>query len=90
MFVIQMKLIRPIISIFLAGLVTNSSVGVTVNQHICMGQIRSTALFVKAKSCGMSESNERMSLLMKGKGCCDEKSILISTKEKNAEAGITF
>jgi hypothetical protein len=81
-----MKSIRRILSILLAGIVLISSIGVTVNQHICMGQVRSSALFVKAKSCGMME----MTSLMKGKGCCDEKTILVKSKATNARTVSTI
>jgi hypothetical protein len=74
-----MKTVRPFISLFLAGLVTLSAIGVIVNQHICMGHVQSTAVFFKAESCGMSDSGD-----MSTKGCCDEKAILIKTKTASA------
>jgi hypothetical protein len=86
-----MNYLRPIASLILASLVLVTSIGVTVNLHLCGGHVQSASLFVKAKPCGMGKvanmqkpcsGNDRHA---KKKGCCDEKTILFKGKETNAE-----
>lgn len=82
-----MKLIRSITSAFLASLVLIASIGVTVNLHLCAGQVQSIALFVKAQPCKMEmpkpcHGTENHS---KKNGCCEEKSIVLKGKESTAE-----
>ena len=82
-----MKFIRPIASLFLASLVLIASIGVTLNLHVCGGQVQSIALYVKAQACKMDmpkqcHGKEQQS---KRKGCCEEESIVLKGKETNAE-----
>ncbi|MBS1509177.1 MAG: hypothetical protein JSS79_21235 [Bacteroidetes bacterium] len=81
-----MKLLRPILSVTLASVMLASSIGVTINMHICGGHIQSTALFLKANSCGdMPMDCSSSSPKMKSGGCCQEKSIVVKGKETSAE-----
>lgn len=82
-----MNSIRSIVSIFLASIVLIASIGVTINFHLCAGQVQSLALFIKAKACKMDmpktcHNEEHAS---KRKGCCQEESLVLKGKETNAE-----
>ncbi len=82
-----MSSIRPIAAVFLASLVLIASVDVTVNLHLCGGNVQSIALFVKAQPCKMEmpKSCHGSKAQAKQKGCCEEESILLKGKETNAE-----
>jgi hypothetical protein len=80
-----MSFIRSIASVFLAGIVLIASIGVTINFHLCGGEIQSTALFVKAQPCksvqkpchGTSHHSEK-------NGCCEEKSVIVKGEQTTA------
>jgi hypothetical protein len=82
-----MNSIRPIVSVFLASIVMIASIGVTVNFHLCAGQVQSTALFIKATPCKMDMPktchSEKHS--QKRNGCCKEESLVLKGKENTAE-----
>jgi hypothetical protein len=82
-----MSSIRPIAAIFLAGLVLITSIGVTVNLHLCGGSVQSIALFVKARPCKMEmpKSCHGSKTQTKRNGCCEEESILLKGDETTAE-----
>jgi hypothetical protein len=82
-----MSSIRPIAAIFLAGLVLITSIGVTVNLHLCGGNVQSIALFVKARPCKMEMPKpcHGSKTQTKRTGCCEEESILLKGKETTAE-----
>ena len=81
-----MNLIRPIASVILASLVLIASIGVTVNLHLCGGQVQSIALFTKAQPCKDAQNPcHGPQHHSKQKGCCEEESILLKGKETNAE-----
>jgi len=80
-----MKRIRPIVSFFLAGLILIASVGVVVNSHICMGEVKSVSLFVKADSCQPCRGADHHA---KKNGCCEEESIIVKGKDTAAVVGI--
>ncbi len=54
------------------------SVGVTVNRHFCMGELKSLTLFSQAEVCAMAEMMAPPACPMHGtgavakKGCCDD------------------
>lgn len=81
-----MTLARSIASILLASLVLIASIGVTLNLHLCAGQVQSIALFVKAQPCkdvqNPCHGTEHHS---KKNGCCEEQSIVVKGKETTAE-----
>ena len=81
-----MNFFRPIATVCLASLVLMSSIGVTVNFHLCGGKVQSVALFTKAKPCVVTEKAcHDTKPLSKKMGCCQEESILLKGKETNAE-----
>ena len=82
-----MSSIRPIAAVFLASLVLIASIGVTVNLHLCGGNLQSIALFVKAQPCKMEmpKSCHESKAKTKRTGCCEEESILLKGKETTAE-----
>ncbi len=81
-----MNLIRPIASAFLASLVFFTSIGVTINLHLCAGQVQSVALFSKAQTCKESKTAcEGTEHHAKRNGCCEEESILLKGADTNAE-----
>ncbi len=80
-----MKTIRPILSLFLAGLMLVASIGVMVNSHICGGKVKSVALYVKADSCKPCMGAEHHA---KKNGCCEEESIVVKATETAAEVGV--
>lgn len=82
-----MSSIRPIAAVFLASLVLIASIGVTVNLHLCGGNVQSIAIFVKAQPCKMEmpKSCHGSKAQTKQKGCCEEESILLKGKETTAE-----
>lgn len=85
-----MNLIRPIVSLFLASLVLIASIGVTVNLHLCAGEVQSFALFVKAQPCKETQKTcHGVEHHSKRNGCCEEESIVVKGKETNAEVKIT-
>jgi hypothetical protein len=73
-------------SFVLASLVLAASVGVTINVHLCGGQVQSMALFVKAEPChNMPMACHGSSQKIKMKGCCEEQSRVVKGKETSAE-----
>ena len=82
-----MTSIRPIEAVFLASLVLIASIGVTVNLHLCGGNVQSIALFVKAQPCKMEMPKpcHGNKIQSKRNGCCEEESILLKGKETTAE-----
>lgn len=81
-----MKLLRAILSVSLASVILASSIGVTINMHICGGYVQSTSLFLKADGCGdMPMDCSTSAPKMKSGGCCQEKSIVVKGKETSAE-----
>jgi len=80
-----MKTVRPIVSLFLAAIVLIASIGVTVNFHLCAGQVQSLALYIKAQPCKMDMPRTCQKHEQKRKGCCEEQSLVLKGKETNAE-----
>jgi hypothetical protein len=79
--------IRSIATVFLASLVLIASIGVTVNLHLCGGNVQSIAMFVKAQPCKMEMPKpcHGRKTQTKRSGCCEEESILLKGKETTAE-----
>jgi len=82
-----MRFIRPIAAVFLTSLVLSSAIGITVNLHLCGGNVQSIALFVKAQPCKMEMAKpcHGSKTQTKRNGCCEEESILLKGKETTAE-----
>ena len=82
-----MNSIRPIVSVFLASIVLIASIGVTINFHLCAGQVQSMALFINAQPCkrDMPRTCHKEKHAQKHQGCCEEESLILKGKETNAE-----
>ncbi len=81
-----MKALRPILSLFLAGLMLVASIGVMVNSHICGGEVKSVALFVRpdpCKPCVGAEHHTRKN------GCCEEQTVIVKSDEVSSAQKIT-
>ena len=64
-----------IFPIFLALVMLTGSVGVTVNRHFCMGELKSLTLFGQAEACEMARPAPAacpMHAAARKKGCCDD------------------
>jgi hypothetical protein len=73
---------RNTTAVLLALLVLTSTLSFTINQHFCGEHLVSTAVFLKAKSCGMDnpQTNDQKCETMV-KNCCSEKVQLIVGQE---------
>ena len=82
-----MNLFRSIGLFLLAAIMLISSIGITVNMHVCGGQVQSIALFVKAQTCKeeVVKPCHGVDLHQKRAGCCEEKSLVVKGKVTNAE-----
>ena len=82
-----MKSVHSIVSLFLASIVLIASIGVTINFHLCAGQVQSMALFIKATPCKMDlpKTCHNEKHYSKRKGCCEDKSLILKGKDTNAE-----
>jgi hypothetical protein len=80
-----MKVIRPIVSLILAGLVLLASIGVNVNLHMCGGKVKSSAVFGKAAGCPPSTMSCHRTSHSTENGCCQEKNIVLKGKVSSAE-----
>jgi hypothetical protein len=70
----------------LASLVLIASMGVTINLHLCAGQVKSVAFFTKAQPCqDLQKSCDDARHHLKSNGCCEEESIALKGNETNAE-----
>ena len=79
---------KQILPLFLSITILVGSVGVTVNRHFCMGELKSLTLFGKAEACKMEgvESKPVCPLHAKTpysekeakKGCCDDEHEFVS------------
>jgi len=85
-----MNTVRSIASAFLASVVLIASVGVTINLHLCAGEVQSMALFVKPQPCKSVEKpchgTERHA---KKNGCCEEKTIEAKGKDATVEVKVS-
>ncbi|NJB86091.1 hypothetical protein GGR26_001859 [Lewinella marina] len=64
-----------LLSLFLAFTVLAGSVGVTVNRHFCMGELKSLSLFGEEQPCAMALAEAPacpMHAAPAKKGCCDD------------------
>ena len=76
-----------VLSLFLAFTVLVGSVGVTVNRHFCMGELKSLTLFGEPASCEMHPPTTKPPCPLHGegqqaanekKGCCDDEAQFLS------------
>src|SRR5210317_1094000 len=77
------KVFHKIMSLFLAFVVLFSTMSFTVNMHYCGDTLVETAIFKKAKGCGMEmekPSTEGCSITKKN--CCDDEQLAIEGQDE--------
>ncbi|NRB47967.1 MAG: hypothetical protein HRU41_09875 [Saprospiraceae bacterium] len=83
-------MLRQIVHIGLALLLFISTTGVVVNKHFCQNELKSVALFVKAKACHTKQVKKPCPIhgyMMvdaeesDDKGCCDDETEIIKSEE---------
>ena len=69
---------HKILSILMAFVVLFSTMSFTVNMHYCGGALVETAIFHKAKGCGMEmEKPTSEGCSITKKNCCDDKQLVV-------------
>lgn len=83
-------MLRQIVHIGLALLLLISTTGVAVNKHFCQNELKSVALFVKAKGCHSGKVKKACPvhgyMMVEAespaqKGCCDDETEIVKTEE---------
>ena len=70
-----MKLVHSILAVALATLVLLSSTSFMVGMHLCMGEVKSVAIFSKADGCEKEESLPPCHRHSKAP-CCDDQTVI--------------
>jgi hypothetical protein len=83
-----MKIIRSILSLFLAALVLVASSSFYMATHSCGGRVNKVAFLEKADGCGHQSMPPCHRQLMKG--CCEDKVISHDAQELKSEANINL
>ena len=82
-----------ILPLFLALTMLVGSVGVTVNRHFCMGELKSLTLFGKAEACEMDVVVPQPACPLHAKpaknGCCDDEHEFVSWDDDRQLSEIT-
>lgn len=82
-----MKIVKPIVSTFLALLVLVSSSSFMVNLHYCGGHVQSISLIEDADACPMEvllpPCHKKMEI--KKSGCCEDKHVAFEGKDFSAK-----
>ncbi|MFD0963819.1 HYC_CC_PP family protein [Pseudofulvibacter geojedonensis] len=87
------QVLNKIWSLFMAFVVLFSTMSLTVDMHYCGNTLVDTAIFKKAKGCGMDmESPQTEGCSISKKSCCDDKQITIKGQDelKQSVDTITF
>ena len=74
--VVANKLLATVLSLLLLI----STVSVTVNQHLCMGEVVDIAFYAHAKSCGMEQEAPTAGLTLQA-DCCDTLSFSVEGQD---------
>ena len=80
-----MSLIRTILTLTLALLVVFSSLGMTITQHLCAGEIMATAYFSHSAACDMEKQREILPDCHKpvmDDDCCQDQTILLEVEDE--------
>lgn len=80
-----MKLIRTILTLTLALLVVFSSLGVTITQHLCAGEVMATAFFSHSAACEMEKQRENLPDCHKPAmedDCCQDQTIVLEVEDE--------
>lgn len=78
------QVFHKIMSILMAFVVLFSTMSFTINMHYCGGNLVDTAIFHKAKKCGMESQNANTSRecsIMK-KNCCSDEQLLVDGQDE--------
>ncbi|MGB3799836.1 MAG: hypothetical protein WA952_08455 [Lewinella sp.] len=82
-----------ILPLFLALTMLVGSVGVTVNRHFCMGELKSLTLFGEGKACEMEAVMSKPACPMHAKpakkGCCDDEAEFVSWDDDRQVSEVT-
>lgn len=74
---------HQIMSLVMAFVVLFSTMSFTMNMHYCGGTLAETAIFHKAKGCGMEMGNPSTeSCSITKKNCCDDKQLAIEGQDE--------
>ncbi|PNQ75211.1 hypothetical protein C1T31_03495 [Hanstruepera neustonica] len=77
------QVFHKILSLSMAIVVLFSTLSFTINMHYCGGTLVETALFQKAKGCGMEMGNPSTeSCSITKKNCCDDKQLSIEGQDE--------
>ncbi|WP_083704058.1 HYC_CC_PP family protein [Pontibacter indicus] len=80
-----MKLIRTILTLTLALLVVFSSVGMTITQHLCAGEVMATAFFSHSANCEMEKQRESLPDCHKpvmDDDCCQNQTLVLEVEDE--------
>lgn len=80
-----MKLIRTILTLTLALLVVFSSVGMTITQHLCAGEVMATAFFSHSANCEMDKQREALPDCHKpvmDDDCCQNQTLVLEVEDE--------
>ncbi|MDX5417766.1 MAG: hypothetical protein LPK09_01020 [Hymenobacteraceae bacterium] len=81
----SLKLIRTILTLSLALLVVLSSLGMTITQHLCAGEVMSTAFFSHSAACEMEKQRESLPDCHKpvmDDDCCQDQTVLLEVEDE--------
>lgn len=77
------QVFHKIMSLAMAFVVLFSTMSFTVNMHYCGDTLVETAVFHKAKGCGMAmEKNSTEGCSITKKNCCDDKQLVIDGQDE--------
>ncbi|PVY42256.1 HYC_CC_PP family protein [Pontibacter virosus] len=80
-----MKLIRTILTLTLALLVVFSSLGMTITQHLCAGEVMATVFFSHSADCEMEKQRENLPDCHKPAmedDCCQDQTIVLEVEDE--------
>ncbi|WP_299700391.1 hypothetical protein [uncultured Pontibacter sp.] len=81
----NLKLIRTILTLTLALLVVFSSLGMTITQHLCAGEVMATAFFSHSAACEMEKQRENLPDCHKpamDDDCCQDQTIVLEVEDE--------
>ena len=82
---LNLKLIRTILTLTLALLVVFSSLGMTITQHLCAGEVMSTAFFSHSAACEMEKQRESLPDCHKpamDDDCCQDHTLVLEVEDE--------
>lgn len=80
-----MKLTRTILTLTLALLVVFSSLGMTITQHLCAGEVMATALFSHSPACEMEQQRKALPDChqpVMDDDCCQDQTIVLEDEQQ--------